>query len=188
VEKTEILTKQKINAQTNQLPEPYNTIQYKHEGKILGKIVSIKNKHKKAIMHRTNLAKQTWAKTRKQLFTNPILNAKTKILLWNSLIRSTMTYALQTQEYTTKQLSKAEQFHFKRIRVINDTEWYQKTNKPTKQQLHQKHNQPAIKTWIQKLAITHHLRQTTNSWKIHTNEQPNAKKTRRNMERTLGNA
>ena len=43
--------------------------------------------------------------------------------------------------------------------------------KNIKKNLYQKHKQPTIDSWLTKLAITHHLKQTTKSWKIHANDQ-----------------
>jgi len=45
------------------------------------------------------------------------------------------------------------------------------TPKPSKEHLYQRRKQPTIRFWLTKLAITHHLQQTTNSWEIHTSAQ-----------------
>ena len=40
----------------------------------------------------------------------------------------------------------------------------------SQEQIYQKLAQPSIKTWLQKLRITHHAHQTKTSWTIHTQE------------------
>ena len=82
-----------------------------------------------------------------------------------------MTYALHTQEYTNAEIHKVEQFQHKCIRQIHNECWYLQEQKPSRDEINKQYKQPTIKTWLQKLAITQHLRQTKNSWKIHTQEQ-----------------
>jgi len=48
-------------------------------------------------------------------------------------------------------------------------------NKKSQRMLYQKYKQPAIKSWIQKLAIMHHLKRTTPEWQIHTKLQKTVK-------------
>ena len=44
--KVETIANKKLGAQNNTLPEPYNEIQYKNEGDILGEIIKIHNAEK----------------------------------------------------------------------------------------------------------------------------------------------
>ena len=48
-----------------------------------------------------------------------------------------------------------------------------KENKNLAKTLYTKYKQPTVKTWIQKLATSHILQQTTPDWGIHTNDQQN---------------
>ena len=61
------------------------------------------SKQNHAIQHRMAKAKQMWGVTRKKLLRNSYVPEKLRIQLWNALIRSTLTYALQTQELTESQ-------------------------------------------------------------------------------------
>lgn len=51
----------------NMLPEPFDKIQIKKEGKILGEIIQMRNNKNKACAHRIQLAKHTWRNTRKNI-------------------------------------------------------------------------------------------------------------------------
>ena len=86
-------------------PEPYGKIQYKNSGTIIGKHIHINNT-KKAISIRLAKAKQLRYNDRSKLFLNKTLYTKTKILLRNALVRSTMTYSLHTHENNTSDIAK----------------------------------------------------------------------------------
>ena len=75
-------------------------------------------------MQRLQKAKLTWGETRKPIFTNQTLYKKTRILLWDALVRSTITYAIHTQEYTVREAKKLEQFQPKCLRQIQNEQWY----------------------------------------------------------------
>ena len=85
-----------------------------------------------------------------------------------------MTYALHTKQYTMRDFTKLEQFQNNCIRQIEDPKWYKRERKLTTTEVYKKYKQPLVKTWIQKMAITHHLHQTTTSWNIHPHTQKNA--------------
>ena len=120
-----MLTKTQQN-QIPTLPKPYHEIKQKNTGKILGKMVSMDGSTKAAIQHRLNIAKTNWYKTRTTIFHNKILYVTTKLLLWNSLIRPTLTYALHTKQNKYNNINKTEQFSFNCIRQIDDPNWHQK--------------------------------------------------------------
>jgi len=120
--------------------------------------------------HRLNIAKQAWGSTRK-IYLNAAINKKVRIILRNAIIRSTLTYALQTHEQTPREIHKLEQFMFKCIRQIVEPYWYKPGKHIARNSTYKKYNIPTIKTWLEKLAITHHLRQTINTWNIHTEQQ-----------------
>jgi len=82
-----------------------------------------------------------------------------------------MTYALRTRGYTEKELKKQGQFQFKCLRQIQNPQWILQEHKPARDQLNLKYKQPTIQTWIQKLAVTQHLHQTTRNWNIHNMTQ-----------------
>jgi len=77
-----------------------------------------------AIKHRLQKAKETWRQTKQKLFQNKTIPEKLRIQLWNALVRSTLTYALQTQEITPAQKETINKFAQKCMRTIIDSTWY----------------------------------------------------------------
>ena len=67
-DKVEMLTKHKPFLKQNPLPEPFNKIKIKKEGKILGKMIHIDPLKNNACAHRIQLAKNVWRLTRKNSF------------------------------------------------------------------------------------------------------------------------
>jgi len=60
------------------------------------------------------MAKQIWQQLKiKNILKPRNNNKKTKILLRNAIIRSTLTYALQTNQASEKHTQKLEQFMYK---------------------------------------------------------------------------
>ena len=57
---------------------------------------------------------------------------KTRMLLWKALIRSILTYALQTQTYQKGEIGKLEQFQFGCLRRIENEKWPYNKNQPGK--------------------------------------------------------
>ena len=84
----------------------------------------MRHKLRPSAQQRLQKAKQTWGGTRKTIFTNHILTERTRKMLWNALIRSTLTYALHTQEYAEIEIRKAEQFQNKCLRQIKNEKWF----------------------------------------------------------------
>ena len=52
----------------------------------------------------------------------------------------------------------------------------ERRKKPSREHLYKQYRQPTIQSWIQKLATTLVLQQTTPEWKIHTKGQQNTEK------------
>ena len=82
----------KINTDANILPEPYNSVPFKHEGEIIGKIINIWQTWKE-VNRRRKLEKTSMGEG-EQIPLGPLLCKKNKLLLRNALVRSTMTYAI----------------------------------------------------------------------------------------------
>merc|ERR1712112_38482 len=116
-----LLLTRKKTMQISKLPPPYNQIQMHTTGTILGKMVNMHGKQNHTILHRLKKAKKTWGETKKKLFQNKRIPEKLRIQLWNALIRSTLTYAMQTQE------QKINNFAQKCMRQIIEATWYTKT-------------------------------------------------------------
>ena len=66
----------------------------------------MRGKQNHTIQHRLPKAQKIWGVARKRLFQNKNIPEKLRIQLWNALIRSTLTYAMQTQELTEPQEQK----------------------------------------------------------------------------------
>ena len=160
------------------LPTPFNTIEYTRSGTILGRQIHIGNKPLLAVNDRIHKAKQTWVILRNKLFLNEGIKPRIRIQLWNALVRSTQTYALQTKNIEHDQSRrKMEGFSYKCIRQIRNKHRYKEDKRLSRDSIYKKYTQPTITSWVRKLATTHYLRQTTNSWKIHTHEHANIQNT-----------
>ena len=59
-------------------------------------MINVNKNQKKPTQHRLQKAKQIWGRARKKSPPNQKLQVKTRIMIWNALIRSTLTYALRT--------------------------------------------------------------------------------------------
>jgi len=66
---------------------------------------------------------------KKKLPQNKSIPIKLRIQLWNALMLSTLTCALQTQELTTSQGNKLNSFAQKCMRGILDETWYKAKEK-----------------------------------------------------------
>ena len=63
---------------------------------------------------------------KKKLLRNSNIPEKLRMQLWNALIRSTLTYAMQTQELSESHEKEIKSFSQKRMRKIIDKTWYTK--------------------------------------------------------------
>ena len=71
-------------------------------------------------------SKASMGVNKKKLFQNKYLPEKLRIQIWNALVRSTLTYALQTQELTEPQEAKINGFAqncMRRITEATDNKW-----------------------------------------------------------------
>ena len=102
------------------------------------------------------------------------------MLLWNATIRATLTYGLQTKTLTEEQYNKLERFAYNCQKEMVEPNWILQLKEKqytSKKQINTKLIQPSIKTWIQKLRLTHHARQTKDSWTIHTQDNETIRET-----------
>ena len=99
MEKVEILTRRKLHGRIeNAIPPLLKDIKIDTKGKILGERIDFGLKGKIEIDARVRKARNTWGALRKELFNRENVKTRIKVLLWNALIRSTLTYALQTNQ------------------------------------------------------------------------------------------
>merc|ERR1712112_63662 len=115
-----------------------------------------------------------------KLFTNSNITLKIRTLLWNATIRATLTYGLQTKTLTTEQYNKLERFTYNCQREMIEPNWIlQLKDKQhiSQEQINKTIIQPSIKTWLQKLRLTHHAKQAKPSWTIHTQDNETIQET-----------
>ena len=85
---------------------------------------------RQAISNRIKKAKNVWGALRRKLFNHSKIATRAKALLWNALIRSTLTYAIQTQDISQHGQRNVNGFTFKCTRQILHRYWYNETHKP----------------------------------------------------------
>ena len=142
---------------------------------ILGKKINMRQHQTAAIKHRLQKAKETRRQTKRKLFQNKTIPQKLRIQLWNALVRSTLKYALQTQEITHAQKETINRFAQKCMRGIIDNTWYTtrkeqpdiKFNSIRTRKVYLRTEQPTITSWMEKQSTIHMARQTKLHRKIH---------------------
>ena len=107
-------------------------------------------------------------------------NAKnrTKLTIRNAIVRSTLTYGIQTLDLTEQDNRRMGGFTFYCLRQIHDIHWSRKSQKPQSENLHIQMQQPATTSRIRKLRLKHAFTQTRNKWNIHSHQLPLIAKTR----------
>jgi len=112
--------------------------------------------------------------SKKKLFRNKYLPGKLRIQIWNALIRSTLTYALQTQELTESQETKINGFAQNCMREITeatDNKWIIQTRNKEKRQsaysIHLRTMRPTITSWMEKQTMIAMVKQTAPSRQLH---------------------
>ena len=74
------------------LPLPFGQIHWGIIGEILEKAISTDGNPAKEVAARIEKAQNAWKIVNIRLLRNKVTNPKIKLILWNSLIRSTMIY------------------------------------------------------------------------------------------------
>ena len=99
------------------LPPPYDQIKISHVGTIIGKAIYMTGalRIKKAIDQLEQVSRK--------IFRNNAFNRKIKILLWNSLIRSTMIYGIHTKAPPVHLVAKIEIYMYKHLRMMMGPQW-----------------------------------------------------------------
>ena len=91
--------------------------------------------------------------------------------LRDALVRTTLTYALQTRDLNEQDIRKLEKFTFKCIRQIIEPRWYMRGTHIPKTHTYQRYGILVVRSRLGKLEITHRHRQTINTWNIHTRQK-----------------
>ena len=108
--------------------------------------------------------------------------------MWGALIRSTLTYSLQTQELKPPQKRKIYSLENMHMRKIIETTGYAKintTNKKRKKKTYNAHTvhirtqQPTITSWLGKQRIIEMARQTDRPRQENTSQNPAKNETTR---------
>ena len=120
--KVELLRREKHKLK-DALPPPANEIKHKSTGTILGKVISMTGSLKQAVTQRIAKAQHTWKQINYKLLRNKAIAPRIKLILWNSLIRSTMIYGLHTTELPPSQTKRMETFMYKNIRAMMNPGW-----------------------------------------------------------------
>ena len=99
-------------------------------------------------------------------------------MLRNAIVRSTLTYGIQTLDLTEQGKQRMDGFAFYCLRQIQDIYWSQKPQKPQSKSLYIQMQQPTTASWVKKLRLKHAFAQTRSNWNIHSHQLPMITKTR----------
>lgn len=97
-------------------------------------VINISLQGHQAAIERMRKARNARSVLRRKLFIRAKLQIKTKVLLWNALIRTTLTYALQTQEITLHDQQTIDAYVSAFMGGIRNKFRYKETQKPKRQQ------------------------------------------------------
>ena len=133
-------------------------------------MIKTTNANNIACTHRIQLAQNIWDTTRKNIpeqkyqhtSKNNTMECHSKI---NTDIRLTHTRTKQNRN------KKLETFAFKCTKRMIEPDPKEREKNISQAQTYQKLQIPTIQSWLEKMAIVHHLRQTRNDWNIHTETQ-----------------
>ena len=160
------------------LPRPFAKVKIRTTGKAIAKEIDINLTSCKAIKERLFEARQSWRILRRRIPTCATLKNKTKLMLRNAIVRSTLTYGIQTLDLTGQDKQRMGGFAFYCLRQIHDIHWPQKPQKPQRKNMRAQMQQPATASWIWKLRLKHAFTQTRNICDIHSQQLPMITKTR----------
>ena len=138
----------------------FDEIQHQSTGTILGKEISMTGSQTKAVTLRIAKAHHTWKQVRYKLLRNKAITPRIKLIMWNSLIGSTMIYGLHTTEMPISQTKRIETFMYKHIRTMMNPGWKDEQWYPEKKQLYMEIRQPTLKSWVEKTQVMTMLTQT----------------------------
>ena len=128
--KVEIITRKKTNySKHNQ--QNSTKLKCKPGGKILGKTIDIALKGKCAVHERIRKARNKWHILRRKLVNRRKIQPRIKKLLRNALIRSTLTYGLQTHDIAIHDQQLIDSFAFTRMRILKTNIGTRKLINPT---------------------------------------------------------
>ena len=80
------------------MPPPFDQIKFSQRGTILGKEIYMTRKLDKEVAARIQKSTNSWGNVSQKIFRNKAFSRKIKIMISNSLIRSTAIYGLHTRD------------------------------------------------------------------------------------------
>ena len=101
-----------------QMPPPFDQIKFSQWGTILGKEIYMARKLDKAAEARIQKSNKHMETREPKDIPKQAFNHKVKIMIWNSLIRSTMIYRLRARGLPKRIMEKMEVYMFKQIRTM----------------------------------------------------------------------
>ena len=122
------------------LPPPFNEIQHKSTGAILGKEISMVGSLNQAVTQRIAKAHHTWKQVHYKILRNKAIAPRIKLIMWNSLIRSAMTYGLHTTEMPLSQTKRMETCTYNHIRAMTNPGWKEENGTRKKATTWKKYN------------------------------------------------
>ena len=89
----------------------------------------------KEVEARIAKAQNAWGIVDSRLLRNKVTDPRIKIIIWNSLIRSTVIYGLHTKEVPRNIINQLETYMCKHIRTMMNPRWKDEAWYPEKKQL-----------------------------------------------------
>ena len=126
------------------LPPPFGQIKQDRTGAILGREIRMAGSLTKAVAERIAKSQNAWGIVNIRLRRYKVINPRIKILLWNSLIRSTMIYGLHTKELPRNLINQLETYMYKHIRTMANTRWGDEAWYPEKKHLYKEIQQSTM--------------------------------------------
>ena len=99
------------------LPPPFDQIKHGNTGTILGKEISTNGSTSKAVAERITKAQNTLGIVNYRIPHIEVINTRIEIMIWNSLIRSTIIYGPRAKDLPRNLIGRIETYMYKHIRA-----------------------------------------------------------------------
>ena len=97
---------------------PYDRVICKKDDRLLGKQVHATHNARKPVKHRIRIANGVFKQMTESIFKNPRYAEKTKLQVWNGIIRALLTYGLNAVKLTQEENELVDTLTMKHMRVI----------------------------------------------------------------------
>ena len=139
----------------------------------------------KAVAAGITKAQNTWGIVNRSISRNNVINPRIEIMIWNSLIRSTMSYGMRAKELPRSLLNQLETYMYKHIRTMMNPRWKDEAWRPENKQLYKETKQPAMESWLNKRQITTMLMQTQDTETIQPKQRKKMMITKQKLQAKL---